>query len=63
VDAEELWPCPACGDEREFEQPPCADGHGDDGVECPERACTGCGAAFVLGGPAPAVEVAVRRAA
>ncbi len=42
--------CIACGDERIFEQPPCSDGHGDD---CPEWACTSCGAA-VLVGPAPA---------
>jgi hypothetical protein len=43
------WPCPACGDEREFVQPPCADGHTDDGGECPEWACADCGAAVVAG--------------
>jgi hypothetical protein len=34
---------------REFVQPPCADGHTDDGGECPEWACADCGTAFVLG--------------
>ncbi len=41
--------CPACGDDRVFVQPPCADGHTADGGECPEWACADCGAAFVLG--------------
>lgn len=36
--------CPSCGEEREFEQPPCGDGHGDD---CPERSCVSCGHALV----------------
>jgi hypothetical protein len=45
-----LWPCPSCDDVREFVQPPCADGHTDDGGECPEWACAGCGTAFVIGG-------------
>jgi hypothetical protein len=48
------WPCPPCGEIREFVQPPCADGHTDDGGDCPEWACADCGAAFVIGG-APAV--------
>ena len=57
------WPCPACGDERAFVQPPCVDGHTDDGGECPEWACADCGTA-VFAGDAAAVEfVAVRRAA
>ena len=30
---------------REFVQPPCADGHTDDGGECPEWACADCGTA------------------
>jgi hypothetical protein len=47
-----LW-CAACGGPRVFEQPPCADGHGPD---CPERACTGCGAAMLVG-PAGARQV------
>ncbi|EIV93265.1 hypothetical protein [Frankia sp. QA3] len=46
--------CAECGDERPFEQPPCADGHGAD---CPEWACTECGAA-VLVGPVPAARPA-----
>jgi len=37
--------CPSCGDEREFETPPCLD-HGDD---CPELACVACGTALVVG--------------
>jgi hypothetical protein len=40
--------CSTCGDEREFEQPPCPDGHGQD---CPERACTACGTAVLVGLP------------
>ena len=43
-----LWPCPSCGDLRAFVQPPCADGHTDDGGECPEWACAACGTAFVI---------------
>ena len=27
--------CPDCADDREFVQPPCADGHAADGGECP----------------------------
>ena len=41
--------CPDCADDREFVQPPCADGHTADGGECPEWACADCGAAFVVG--------------
>lgn len=44
-----LWPCPDCGEVREFVQPPCVDGHTDDGGECPEWACVDCGAALVVG--------------
>ena len=43
------WPCPTCDDVRVFVQPPCTDGHTDDGGECPEWACSDCGAAFVIG--------------
>lgn len=43
-------PCPACGDDRAFEQPPCGDGHG---VDCPEWACVDCGAALLVGVPLP----------
>ncbi len=37
--------CPVCDEERSFEQPPCADGHG---VDCPELACAVCGMAIVI---------------
>ena len=47
------WPCPDCGDERTFVQPPCVDGHTEDGGECPEWACADCGAALWVGGPVP----------
>lgn len=40
--------CSTCGDEREFEQPPCPDGHG---AECPERVCVDCGAAVLVDPP------------
>jgi hypothetical protein len=43
------WPCPPCGEIREFVQPPCADGHTDDGGECPEWICVDCGSAVVTG--------------
>ena len=36
--------CVGCRDEREFEQPPCVDGHDD----CPELACIECGLAVTL---------------
>ena len=58
------WPCPLCGDSREFVQPPCVDGHTDDGGECPEWACADCGAAFVIGTAAVVADVLrVQRAA
>ena len=41
--------CPSCADVREFVQPPCVDGHTDDGGECPEWACADCGAALLIG--------------
>ena len=47
------WPCPSCGQDSEFEQPVCADGHTEDGGECPEWACVDCGTAFVSGRVAP----------
>ncbi|MCX4470916.1 hypothetical protein C5N14_16255 [Micromonospora sp. MW-13] len=37
--------CDTCGGVQPFEAPPCADGHGAD---CPELACTGCGAAVLI---------------
>jgi hypothetical protein len=57
------WPCPACGDERPFVQPPCADGHTDDGGECPEWACADCGTAVLVGDMAPVAAEVFRRAA
>jgi hypothetical protein len=45
----QMWPCPPCGGITEFVQPPCADGHTENGGECPEWACVDCGAAVVLG--------------
>jgi hypothetical protein len=48
--------CSVCDDERGFEQPPCADGHGAD---CPEYACVECGMAIVVG-DAPQPPVIVR---
>ena len=52
-----MWPCPPCGEVTEFVQPPCVDGHTDDGAECPEWACAHCGAAVVTGELSPAVDV------
>ncbi len=37
--------CAHCREEREFEQPPCEDGHD---LDCPETACVECGLAVVL---------------
>ena len=48
MDSQE-WHCSDCGDEREFVQPLCTDGHTEDGGLCPEWACAGCGAALVTG--------------
>jgi hypothetical protein len=42
-------PCPTCGEDTDFEQPTCIDGHTDDGGACPEWACTECGTALVIG--------------
>ncbi len=39
--------CAGCDAERQFEQPPCPDGHG--AGECPEWACQECGHAITLG--------------
>ncbi len=61
--SQQLWPCPTCAEDRVFDQPPCADGHTDDGGECPEWVCADCGTGLFLGGPEAVVEVTVRRAA
>lgn len=42
ADLQLLW-CASCRTDREFERPPCLDGHGGD---CPELACTTCGEAI-----------------
>lgn len=43
--------CPSCAAVVKFEQPPCPDDH----EECPELACTLCGAAVFAGiAPEPA---------
>jgi hypothetical protein len=43
------WPCPTCGEDQDFVQPPCVDGHTADGGECPEWICADCGTAVVTG--------------
>jgi hypothetical protein len=57
--------CPSCEDVREFVQPPCVDGHTEDGGECPEWACADCGAALLIGAfpLLPGESVESRRAA
>ena len=52
-----LWPCPPCGEIREFVQPECLDGHTDDDGECPEWACADCGSAVVIGNAAVVADV------
>ncbi len=42
--------CIDCGGERAFVQPPCEEGHG---VDCPDRVCTECGAAVLIGALTP----------
>jgi len=57
------WPCPTCAEDTLFEQPPCSDGHTDDGGECPEWICVACGTACIAGEPQPAEVRAWHRAA
>jgi hypothetical protein len=57
------WPCPTCGEDRDFVQPPCVDGHAEDGGECPEWACADCGTALFVGAPVVVAAVPLRRAA
>ncbi len=58
------WPCPTCEDQQVFVQPPCVDGHTDDGGDCPEWACSDCGTAVFVADAVPApVPVPARRAA
>lgn len=40
--------CPECAALKEFEQPPCLEGHGAD---CPEWLCLSCGTALLIGVP------------
>ena len=58
-----VWPCPSCDGDREFVQPPCVDGHTEDGGECPEWACADCGSAVVIGGAAVVGDVLRLRSA
>ncbi len=44
-----LWHCPTCDDVTDHVQPPCADGHTDDGGDCPEWICVDCGTALLIG--------------
>ena len=46
MSAELTLTCPVCGRRSEFEQPPCADGHGSD---CPELICVRCSSAVLVG--------------
>ena len=46
MSAELILTCPVCGRRSEFEQPPCADGHGN---ECPELICVRCSSAVLVG--------------
>jgi len=50
--------CEECAEVRDFEQPPCLDGHGAD---CDEWVCTGCGSALLIAS-FPAVQLRGRRA-
>jgi hypothetical protein len=56
-------PCPTCGEDTDFEQPACVDGHTEDGSACPEWACTDCGTALVIGHVRPLRAEAGHRAA
>jgi hypothetical protein len=52
--------CSVCEDERDFEQPSCADGHG---AACPELACVECGMAIMIGDAPQLPVIAVSQAA
>jgi hypothetical protein len=58
-----IWPCPSCGDDRDFVQPLCVDGHTEGGGECPEWACAECGTAVIVGVPVVAAAAPLRHAA
>ena len=57
------WPCPTCGEDRDFVQPTCVDGHTEDGGDCPEWACADCGTALVVGDVVVVAAAQLRRAA
>ena len=44
-----LGNCPGCGGDEQFEQIHPAGCPDADGGECPEWACTGCGAGVIMG--------------
>jgi hypothetical protein len=58
-----MWHCTTCGEDTEFEQPTCVDGHTEDGGDCPEWACVHCGTALIVGDVRPEAAVAWQRAA
>ena len=58
-----LLPCPTCDDVTDFVQPPCLDGHTEDGGECPEWICVDCGTALVMGGLSAEADVVRPRVA
>ncbi len=67
-----LGNCPGCGGDEPFEQvhnETCPDaavpGSGGPGTDCqcPEWACTGCGAAVIMGIPVPAAGLLASRTA
>ena len=58
-----LLPCPTCDDVTDFVQPPCLDGHTEDGGECPEWICVDCGTALVVGGLSAVPDVVRARVA
>ena len=47
MDSRQL-PCPTCEGVTDFVQPPCVDGHTEDGGECPEWSCVDCGTALAV---------------
>ena len=47
--SEPLGNCPGCGGDEPFEQIHLGGCPDADGGECPEWACTGCGAAVIMG--------------
>ena len=63
MDDLQTLPCPTCGEDTDFEQPTCTDGHTEDGGESPEWACADCGTALVGGAAPDAGTVPATRAA